>query len=98
MTEQSVGKKKKPTGRPPGGGGRGGTGRPSNALRTRCQAYLAKATSWRGVDQILQFGQQSADYLETMKWLADRGYGKAVESVELSGPGQQPLRIVYDDE
>jgi hypothetical protein len=30
--------------------------------------------------------------LDALKWLADRGWGKAVETVELSGPDGQPLQ------
>jgi hypothetical protein len=32
------------------------------------------------------------DSLDALKWLADRGWGKAVETVELSGPDGQPLQ------
>lgn len=38
--------------------------------------------------------------LEAAAWLADRGFGKAVQQVELGGPNAEPLtiRIEYADE
>jgi len=31
--------------------------------------------------------------LEAVAWLADRGFGKALQQMELSGPGSEPLTI-----
>jgi hypothetical protein len=31
--------------------------------------------------------------LEAAAWLADRGFGKALQQMELSGPGSEPLTI-----
>ena len=31
--------------------------------------------------------------LEAATWLADRGFGKALQQMELSGPGSEPLTI-----
>lgn len=31
--------------------------------------------------------------LEAVAWLADRGFGKALQQMELSGPGAEPLTI-----
>ena len=38
--------------------------------------------------------------LEAAAWLADRGFGKALQQMELSGPGAEPLtiRIEYTTE
>ena len=37
--------------------------------------------------------------LEAVAWLADRGFGKALQQMELSGPGAEPLviRVEYPD-
>ena len=37
--------------------------------------------------------------LEAIQWLADRGFGKALQQMELSGPGAEPLviRVEYPD-
>ena len=36
--------------------------------------------------------------MEAAAWLADRGFGKALQQLELSGPGAEPLviRVEYD--
>lgn len=38
--------------------------------------------------------------LEAAAWLADRGFGKALQQLELSGPGAEPLtiRIEYGED
>ena len=38
--------------------------------------------------------------MEAAAWLADRGFGKALQQMELSGPGAEPLtiRIEYGEE
>lgn len=38
--------------------------------------------------------------LEAAAWLADRGFGKALQQMELSGPGAEPLtiRIEYGED
>jgi hypothetical protein len=37
--------------------------------------------------------------MEAAAWLADRGFGKALQQMELSGPGAEPLviRVEYPD-
>ena len=51
--------------------------------------------------RILRGRKQPLRYrLEAAAWLADRGFGKALQQMELSGPGAEPLtiRIEYSTE
>lgn len=41
----------------------------------------------------LQIPPTIAERLEALKWLADHGYGKAVASLQLSGPGGGPVQL-----
>lgn len=41
----------------------------------------------------LQIPPTIAERIEALKWLADHGYGKAVASLQLSGPGGGPLQL-----
>ena len=44
--------------------------------------------------RILRGRKQPLRYrLEAAAWLADRGFGKALQQMELSGPGAEPLTI-----
>jgi hypothetical protein len=50
--------------------------------------------------RVLRGKRQPLRYrLEAAAWLADRGFGKALQQMELSGPGAEPLtiRIEYGD-
>jgi hypothetical protein len=33
--------------------------------------------------------------LQAIEWLADRGYGKAIETVEMSGPEGKPVTVTF---
>ena len=51
--------------------------------------------------RVLRGRKQPTRYrLEAAAWLADRGFGKALQQMELSGPGAEPLtiRIEYAEE
>jgi hypothetical protein len=44
--------------------------------------------------RVLRGQKQPLRYrLEAAAWLADRGFGKALQQMELSGPGAEPLTI-----
>ena len=44
--------------------------------------------------RVLRGRKQPTRYrLEAAAWLADRGFGKALQQMELSGPGAEPLTI-----
>jgi hypothetical protein len=50
--------------------------------------------------RVLRGKRQPLRYrLEAAAWLADRGFGKALQQMELSGPGAEPLviRVEYPD-
>jgi hypothetical protein len=43
--------------------------------------------------EVAQYGGQESDRIAASKVLLDRGYGKATERVELSGPDGGPLNV-----
>jgi hypothetical protein len=69
-------------------------GRPVGSLRElaelcRQHGPMAVAT----LVEIAQHGGQESDRIAASKVLLDRGYGKATERVELSGPDGGPLNV-----
>jgi hypothetical protein len=76
----------------------GQTGNPGG--RPRGLAELVRQETKDGAElvafmlRILRGRKQPTRYrLEAAAWLADRGFGKALQQMELSGPGAEPLTI-----
>ena len=60
-------------------------------------AFMLKVL--RGKQRVNGNAPSLALRMEAAAWLADRGFGKAVQQMELSGPGAEPLtiRVEYAD-
>lgn len=76
----------------------GQTGNPGG--RPRGLADLVRRETRDGAElvafmlRVLRGRKQPLRYrLEAAAWLADRGFGKALQQMELSGPGSEPLTI-----
>ncbi len=80
-------------------GRRQSPGRPKG-LRDRAQAATHDgADIVRFMLDVLHGRQEgkTADRIEAAKWLADRGWGKAEQTVNQNQTGEQVIRIVRDD-
>lgn len=82
-------------GRPflPGASGNPG-GRPRGLMELVRRETKDGAELVRFMLRVLRGQKQPMRYrLEAAAWLADRGFGKALQQMELSGPGAEPLTI-----
>lgn len=84
------------------GGKREGAGRPKGAKdrSTREQGAtlgeLARShtdTAMKALVAIVTSGQSEAAVIAAANAILDRGYGKAPQSLEVSGPGGNPVRV-----
>ncbi|MDB4952071.1 MAG: hypothetical protein JWM27_4720 [Gemmatimonadetes bacterium] len=77
----------------PGGkpGNRGGTGRPPNEFRGR-MAKLASSSKAEAYLKRCLAGEFGPKYfLQAQAFVADRGYGRPTQAVEVSGPDGGPV-------
>jgi ribosomal protein L34E len=77
-------------------GHKGAGGRPRNDYRTRC-GRIVNGKGARVAIQAIAEDPEHPQCVAAQRMLADRAYGRPVESLEVSGPDKEPLRIVWDD-
>lgn len=91
----SHGKGKLLTGGMPGN--KGGTGRPPDAFKALCQELASGAKTIDNVKTILG-DPDHPQFLPALRWATEHGYGKAKDSVEVSGGVTVKLEYVDGDE
>lgn len=67
------------------GGKREGAGRPTNWVRDTCATIIDKHKLFNELARIASKGKKENDRLRAIEMLADRAFGKALQSVELGG-------------
>lgn len=79
-------------------------GNKSNGGRPKGLAERARAATKDGESLVRFFASvlddvsaETRDRMEAGKWLADRGWGKAAQSVELSGPNGGPIETAITE-
>jgi hypothetical protein len=78
-------------------GHKGGGGHPRTEFKDRC-AGIVNSPAARGALRAIATDSEHRQCIAAQRFLADRAYGKPVESVELSGPESQPLRVIFEKE
>jgi hypothetical protein len=76
------------------GGKTGRSGRTPDAFKLMCRDLVSRDETLAAVDDILRDKNHPA-FLGALNWATNHGYGKAKESLEVSGPEGEPIRQVW---
>lgn len=74
-----------------------GTGRPPDKFKELCRWLATRADTITAVREILEDPSHGA-FIGALKWATENGYGKAPQSVELTGKGGEPLKVIFTHE
>jgi hypothetical protein len=76
------------------GGKPGRSGRTPDAFKEMCRELASREETLAAVDQILRDANHPM-FMSALKWATEHGYGKAKESLEMSGPEGAPVEHVW---
>jgi hypothetical protein len=72
--------------------GNKGGGRPKDEFKAICQRLASRDETIEAVTKILESPRHPA-YLGALKWATENGYGKATETLEVSGKDGAPIAM-----
>lgn len=71
-----------------------GPGRPPDEFKEMCQRLASKNATANRVARILK-DEDHPFFISALKWATENGYGRAKETVEVSGPGGKELVVRF---
>jgi hypothetical protein len=77
-----------------GNPGNAGGGRTPDAFKAMCRELVTREQTLAAVDEILR-DKSHPLFMSALNWATNHGYGKAKESLEVSGRGGAPLDHVW---
>lgn len=76
-----------------GGDGVSG-GRPPDEFKRMCRELVTRDETWQAVQEILK-DKGHPHYMSALKWAAEHGYGKPVETVNIDTPKDGTLAQLW---